>query len=167
VDKSGQIQEWEVQEQQGQPTKFVNGTISSLGLKPGANTRLATYWPSVIFQDDLNQLQETYFTTSSKWLQNPLNVSPQNHSALAEIVFSASSARSGGGNFIYQDDDHKLQAEGRSSSTTALKAGKSIVKPHSLHPINLKSQIHQLFPSHPNLPSGPSPFREILSQTAQ
>lgn len=105
----------------------MNGTISSLGLKPGPNTRLATYWPSLIFQDDLNQLQETYYTTSSKWLQNPLNISPQNHSALVEIVYSASSARKGGGNFIYQGDDQKLQAEGRSSSTTSLKAGKSTV----------------------------------------
>lgn len=126
MDKSGQIQEWEVQETPGQATRNLNGTISSLGLKLGPNSRLATYWPSVIFQDDLNQLQETYFTTAAKWLQNPLNVSPQNHSALVEIVYSASSARKGGGNFIYQDGNQKLQAEGRSSSTTALKAGKFI-----------------------------------------
>lgn len=130
MDKIGQIQEWEVQEQQvpPAPTKNMNGTISSLGLKPGANSRLATYWPSVIFQDDLNQLQETYYTTSNKWLQNPLKLSPQNHSALAEVAYSASSARQGGGNFIYQGDDQKLFAEGRSSSTAILKAGKLIAR---------------------------------------
>ncbi|KAK1254112.1 hypothetical protein MKX08_008107 [Trichoderma sp. CBMAI-0020] len=135
VDKLGQIQEWEVQEHPGAATNNLNGTISSLGLKPGPNSRLATYWPSLIFQDDLNQLQETYFTTSSKWLQNPLNISPQNHSALAEIVYSASSARKGGGNFIYQGGDQKLQAEGRSSSTTSLKADAPAVAIPSESPI--------------------------------
>ncbi|KAL7895910.1 hypothetical protein HDV64DRAFT_255974, partial [Trichoderma sp. TUCIM 5745] len=135
VDEAGQIQEWEVQETPGAATKNLNGTISSLGLKPGPNSRLATYWPSVIFQDELNQLQETYFTTAAKWLQNPLNVSPQNHSALVEIVYSASSARKGGGNFIYQDGDQKLQAEGRSSSTTSLKADSPAVAIPSEAPI--------------------------------
>ncbi|EHK46638.1 hypothetical protein TRIATDRAFT_141422 [Trichoderma atroviride IMI 206040] len=135
VDNLGQIQEWEVQEHPGAATNNLNGTISSLGLKPGPNSSLATYWPSLIFQDDLNQLQETYFTTSSKWLQNPLNISPQNHSALAEIVYSVSSARKGGGNFIYQDGDQKLQAEGRSSSTTSLKADAPAVAIPSESPI--------------------------------
>ncbi|PTB38099.1 hypothetical protein M441DRAFT_29503 [Trichoderma asperellum CBS 433.97] len=124
VDKLGQIQEWEVLEQKVPTvqTSNINGTISSLGLKPAANSRLATYWPSLIFQDELNQLQETYYTTSNKWLQNPLNLPSQNHSALVEVAYSTSSARQGGGNFIYQGDDQKLLAEGRSSSTASLKA---------------------------------------------
>lgn len=130
MDKLGQIQEWEVLEQKVPKVQISNqnGTISSLGLKPGANSRLATYWPSLIFQDDVNQLQETYYTTSNKWLQNPLNLSSQNHSALAEVTYSTNSARQGGGNFIYQGDDQKLLAEGRSSSTATLKAGELIVK---------------------------------------
>lgn len=126
MDKLGQIQEWEVLEQKVPTvqTSNINGTISSLGLKPAANSRLATYWPSLIFQDELNQIQETYYTTSNKWLQNPLDLPSQNHSALVEVAYSTSSARQGGGNFIYQGDDQKLLAEGRSSSTASLKAGK-------------------------------------------
>lgn len=104
-------------------TTDTKGTIDPLAYKAGPNTRIATYWPSVIFQNEVNQLEEAYFSTKSVWSQQLLNLSSTNHSALVEVPYSGE--RTGSANFIYQRDDGRLFAESRVNSSVGAAAGKT------------------------------------------
>lgn len=90
--------------------------------KAGVGSRFTSYWPSVVIQDDSNQVQELYYNGS--WSQNNLGLACQNHSAFAEIPVSVKGGLIGAENFIYQRDDQKLFIEGRKQSKDSVSSGK-------------------------------------------
>ncbi|QYT04847.1 hypothetical protein H0G86_011750 [Trichoderma simmonsii] len=120
--KQDYINEWIIREEKYPvvTTTDTKGTIDPLAYKAGPNTRIATYWPSVIFQNEVNQLEEAYFSTKSVWSQQLLNLSSTNHSALVEVPYSGE--RTGSANFIYQRDDGRLFAESRVNSSVGAAA---------------------------------------------
>ncbi|UKZ64291.1 uncharacterized protein TrAtP1_005509 [Trichoderma atroviride] len=79
------------------------------------STRLAAHWPSVVFQNEVNGLEEAYYSVQNHWAHKILNLSAVNHSALVEVPWWGS--RTGSANFIYQRDDHTLFAEMRHNAT--------------------------------------------------
>lgn len=97
------------------------GTLSARALRAGMNTRLAAHWPSVVFQNGVNGLEEAYYSIQNRWAHNILNLSAVNHSALVEVPWWGS--RTGSANFIYQRDDHKLFAEMRHNASVDATAG--------------------------------------------
>ncbi|KAM6478336.1 hypothetical protein HDV62DRAFT_190439 [Trichoderma sp. SZMC 28011] len=120
--KQDYINEWIIREEKYPvvTTTDTKGTIDPLAYKAGPNTRIATYWPSVIFQNEVNQLEEAYFSTKSVWSQQLLNLSSTNHSALVEVPYWG--GRTGSANFIYQRDDGRLFAESRVNSSVGAAA---------------------------------------------
>ncbi|KAK4066247.1 uncharacterized protein Triagg1_8079 [Trichoderma aggressivum f. europaeum] len=120
--KQDYINEWIIREQKVPvvTTTDTTGTINPKAYKAGPNTRIASYWPSVIFQNEVNQLEEAYFTTQSVWNHQLLNLSSTNHSALAEVPYWG--GRTGSANFIYQRDDQRLFAERRVNASVAAAA---------------------------------------------
>lgn len=105
--------------------------MSTNGFSAGASSRLATYWPSVIFQDDSGQVREAYYAEPG-WTQSALGLQCQNHSAFAEVPYSINAGREGGEKVIYQRDDQKLRIGERTQFTTDVSAGESISP--SFHP---------------------------------
>jgi hypothetical protein len=99
--------------------------MSPNGWKAGENSRFASYWPSLVLQDDSNQVQEILYHNGG-WIQNDLGLACQNHSAFAEVPYSISGGIDGGEVYIYQRDDQKLLVEGRKQSTSGLSVGKSM-----------------------------------------
>jgi hypothetical protein len=97
------------------------GTIDEQSIKAGPNTRLAAYWPSVIFQNEVNQIEEAYYSVHNYWGRQLLNLSSLNHSALAEVPHWR--AKTGSANFIYQRDDRRLFAEWRDNANVGVAAG--------------------------------------------
>ncbi|KAL6812894.1 hypothetical protein GGI42DRAFT_313168 [Trichoderma sp. SZMC 28013] len=120
--KQDYIYEWIIREQKVPvvTTTDTTGTINSKAYKAGPNTRLASYWPSLIWQNDVNQLEEAYFTVQSVWDQQLLNLSSVNHSALVEVPYWG--GRTGSANFIYQRDDQRLFAEWRVNASVGAAA---------------------------------------------
>ncbi|KAK6448336.1 hypothetical protein FP744_10004586 [Trichoderma asperellum] len=120
VNDRGDIAEWWIREQQvpEQQTLNGNGSMSPNAWKAGVGSRFTSYWPSVVIQDDSNQVQELYYNGS--WSQNNLGLACQNHSAFAEIPVSVKGGLMGAENFIYQRDDQKLFIEGRKQSTDSV-----------------------------------------------
>lgn len=105
-----------------QQTLNGNGSMSPNAWKAGVGSRFASYWPSVVVQDETSQVQELYYNGS--WSQNNLGLACQNHSAFAEIPLSTKGGLIGAENFIYQRDDQKLFIEGRKQSTASVSTGK-------------------------------------------
>lgn len=99
-----------------------NGSMSPNAWKAGVGSRLTSYWPSVIVQDDTSQLQEIYYNGS--WSQNNLGLACQNHSAFAEMPVSIKGGLTGAENFVYQRNDQKLFIEARKDSTASASTGK-------------------------------------------
>jgi hypothetical protein len=95
--------------------------MSTYGWKVGVSSRLAAYWPSVIFQDDSGQIQEAYYANLG-WTQKGLGLKCQNHSAFIEVPYSINAGREGGEKIIYQRDDQKLLIEERTQLTADLTA---------------------------------------------
>ncbi|KAL7798574.1 hypothetical protein V8C37DRAFT_368331 [Trichoderma ceciliae] len=123
VNNAGLLQEWWFREQEipSAQTWNGNGSLSPNGWKAGVSSRLATYWPSLILQDDSDQVQEIYYYNGS-WTQNALGLACQNHSAFAVVPYSVSAGREGGESFIYQRDDQKLLVEERKQYNAKLSA---------------------------------------------
>ncbi|KAL7926432.1 hypothetical protein ACQKWADRAFT_280271 [Trichoderma austrokoningii] len=115
----GYINNWAIQEEVApvRKTTDTKGTLSVRALRAGMNTRLAAHWPSVVFQNGVNGLEEAYYSIHNRWSHNILNLSAVNHSALVEVPWWGS--RTGSANFIYQRDDRKLFAEMRHNASTA------------------------------------------------
>ncbi|PNP59162.1 hypothetical protein THARTR1_01410 [Trichoderma harzianum] len=120
--KQNYINEWIIREQKAPvvTTTDTKGTIAPMAIRAGPNTRLAAYWPSVIFQNQVNQIEEAYYSTHSSWNQQLLNLSSVNHSALAEVPYWG--GRTGSANFIYQRDDRRLFAEWRVNASVGAAA---------------------------------------------
>ncbi|KAL7924018.1 hypothetical protein ACQKWADRAFT_288555 [Trichoderma austrokoningii] len=120
VNDRGDVAEWWIREQQvpEQQTLNGNGSMSPNAWKAGVGSRFASYWPSVVVQDDTSQVQELYYNGS--WSRNNLDLACQNHSAFAEIPLSVKGGLIGAENFIYQRDDQKLFIEGRKQSTASV-----------------------------------------------
>ncbi|PNP40997.1 hypothetical protein TGAMA5MH_06864 [Trichoderma gamsii] len=113
----GYINNWAIQEEVApvRTTTDKKGTLSARALRAGMNTRLAAHWPSVVFQNGVNGLEEAYYSIHNRWAHNILNLSAVNHSALVEVPWWGS--RTGSANFIYQRDDHTLFAEMRHNAS--------------------------------------------------
>lgn len=90
------------------------------------NTRLAVQWPSLIFQNGVNGIEEAYYSVRKFWAHKSLNLSAQNHSALVEVPWWGS--RTGSANFIYQLGDQRLYAEWRPNATADATPGESFEK---------------------------------------
>jgi hypothetical protein len=120
----GFINNWAIQEEVAPvlTTTDTKGTLSSKRLRAGMNTRLAAHWPSVIFQNGVNGLEEGYYSIHNYWGHNILNLSAVNHSALVEVPLWGS--RTGSANFIYQRDNRELFAEMRPNASVDATAGK-------------------------------------------
>ncbi|KAM0260397.1 hypothetical protein ACHAQJ_002799 [Trichoderma viride] len=120
VNDAGKVQEWWFREQEiPSQTWNGNGSMSPNGWKAGKSSRFAAYWPSLVLQDDSNQVQEIIYYNGS-YTQRNLGLACQNHSAFAVVPYSVSGGMEGGENFIYQRDDQKLLVEGRQQPTTGL-----------------------------------------------
>jgi hypothetical protein len=122
-----EIQEWVFREQQdvtssSAQTHNGSGIMSSKGWKAGANSRLASYWPSVIYQDGDNLMQEAYCANLT-WNQEKVGLKCHEGSAFAEIPYSVNTAGSGGERIIYQRDDQKLHVAKRANLTDELSTG--------------------------------------------
>ncbi|KAH8125760.1 hypothetical protein ACSS6W_005687 [Trichoderma asperelloides] len=115
--KEGFLNNWAIQEEVApvRKTTDTKGTLSARALRAGMNTRLAAHWPSVIFQNGVNGIEEAYYSIRRYWGHNVLNLSAVNHSALAEVPWWGS--RTGSANFIYQRGDQKLYAEWRQNAS--------------------------------------------------
>lgn len=120
------IQEWYFREQDSASpsaqTFAGSGPMSSNGWKAAANTRLAAYWPSVIFQDESNQMQEVY-DANLTFVRSAVGLKSRNGSAFAELPYSVTAGRYGGEKILYQRDDQKLILEERSNLTNKLNVG--------------------------------------------
>ncbi|KAH0490997.1 hypothetical protein TgHK011_002443 [Trichoderma gracile] len=119
-----EIQEWVFREQEGvssssAQTHHGSGVMSSKGWKVGADSRLASYWPSVIYQDGDNLMQEAYCANLT-WNQEKVSLKCHEGSAFAEIPYSVNAAGSGGERIVYQRDDEKLLVAERNSLTEEL-----------------------------------------------
>ncbi|OTA08629.1 hypothetical protein A9Z42_0003280 [Trichoderma parareesei] len=119
-----EIQEWVFREQQdvtssSAQTHNGSGIISSKGWKAGTNSRLASYWPSVIYQDSDNLMQEAYCANLT-WNQEKVGLKCHEGSAFAEIPYGVDTAGSGGERIIYQRDDQKLLVAERANLTDEL-----------------------------------------------
>ncbi|EHK18003.1 uncharacterized protein TRIVIDRAFT_226121 [Trichoderma virens Gv29-8] len=99
-----------------------SGIMSSKGWKAAGDSKIATYWPSVIFQDGSGQMQEAYYANLT-WAQTAVGLKCQNNSAFAEVPYSVIAGRFGGERLIYQRDDQKLLVEERNNSTNKLSIG--------------------------------------------
>ncbi|PNP41792.1 hypothetical protein TGAMA5MH_06385 [Trichoderma gamsii] len=120
------LQEWYFREQDSAypsaQTFSGSGPMSPNGWKASPNTRLAAYWPSVIFQDGNNQVQEAY-DANLTWARSSKGLKSRNGSALAEVPSSVLGGRFGGDKILYQRDDQKLILEGRTNLTNKLSIG--------------------------------------------
>ncbi|KAJ4854846.1 uncharacterized protein T069G_10404 [Trichoderma breve] len=96
-----------------------SGIMSSKGWKAAGDTKIATYWPSVIFQDNSDQIQEAYYANLT-WAQSEVGLKCQNRSAFAEVPYSVTAGRFGGEKIIFQQDNQKLLVEERDNSTDKL-----------------------------------------------
>lgn len=169
VDDSDEIQEWYFREQDIPSAQTFNGSgiMSTKGWKTAKGSRLAAYWPSVILQDDKDQMQEAYYANLT-WAEKPVGLICQNHSAFAEVPYSVNTGRSGGEKLIYQRDDQKLLVEERNNLTDQLTAGESTTSLFQpLHPKVLtpwKTQMHQPSLFRIAQPWEHSPFHEIQIQ---
>jgi hypothetical protein len=123
VDNSSNIQEWDFADSY---TGF-NGSISTHSFKIGAFSRMATYFPSIIFQDDSYMLQEILYNgtipgNSGGWSQSAMNVNGLNNSGLADVPLTAN------GNFgvsvFYNRNDQKLFDLARNQSVGGWTPGK-------------------------------------------
>ncbi|KAK0761409.1 hypothetical protein N5P37_006359 [Trichoderma harzianum] len=99
-----------------------SGIMSSKGWKAAGDSKIASYWPSVIFQDDSDQMQEAYYANLT-WAQSEVGLKCQNNSAFAEVPYSVAAGRFGGEKLIYQQDDQKLHIEERNNSTDKFNVG--------------------------------------------
>ncbi|KAL6901279.1 hypothetical protein GGI43DRAFT_404450 [Trichoderma evansii] len=115
--KEGFLNNWAIQEEVApvRTTTDTKGTLAAIGLRAGMNTRLAAQWPSLIFQNGVNGIEEAYYSIHKYWTHNILNLSAVNHSALAEVPWWGS--RTGSTNFIYQLGDRRLYAEWRQNAS--------------------------------------------------
>ncbi|KAL7804740.1 hypothetical protein V8C44DRAFT_342808 [Trichoderma aethiopicum] len=120
-----ELQEWVFREQDtnssSAQTHNGSGIMSSKGWKAGANARLASYWPSLIYQDGNNLMQEAYCANLT-WNQEKMGLESHEGSAFAEIPYSVNAAGSGGERIIYQSDDRKLLVMKRNNLTDELSA---------------------------------------------
>ncbi|KAL7910536.1 hypothetical protein GGI35DRAFT_370992 [Trichoderma velutinum] len=121
--KQNYINNWIIREEKVPVMKNTDtkGTIDAMAIRARPNTRLAAYWPSVIFQNQVNQIEEAYYSIHNRWNQQLLNLSSLNHSALAEVPHWG--GRTGSANFIYQRDDRRLFAEWRVNASVGAAAG--------------------------------------------
>ncbi|KAL7932961.1 hypothetical protein V8C35DRAFT_66923 [Trichoderma chlorosporum] len=99
-----------------------SGIMSSKGWKAAGDSKIATYWPSVIFQDDSDQMQEAYYANLT-WTQTAVGLESLNNSAFAEVPYSVTAGRFGGEKILYQQSDQKLLIEERNNSTDKLNVG--------------------------------------------
>ncbi|KAL7935643.1 hypothetical protein V8C35DRAFT_297863 [Trichoderma chlorosporum] len=131
--KQNYINNWIIQEEKVpvERTTDTQGNINAEAIRAGPDTRLAAYWPSVIFQNEVNQIEEAYYSIRRSWGQKLLNLSSLNHSALVEVPYSGT--RSGSANFIYQRDDNQLFAEWRANASVgaAADAPPNIIPPQA------------------------------------
>ncbi|KAL7893630.1 hypothetical protein HDV63DRAFT_183290 [Trichoderma sp. SZMC 28014] len=120
------LQEWYFREQDSTSpsaqTFSGSGPMSPNGWKASPNSRLAAYWPSVIFQAENNGLQEAY-DANLTWVRNPKGLQSRNGSALAELPSSVIEGRFGGDRILYQRNDQKLIIQGRTNLTNKLSLG--------------------------------------------
>jgi hypothetical protein len=123
VDNSSNIREWDFDDSY----TGSSGSISTHSFKIGAFSRMATYWPSIVFQDDSYMLQEILFNQSQQgnsggWLQSAMNVDGLNNSGLANVPLTAN------GNFgvsvFYDRNDQKLFELARNQSVGGWIPGK-------------------------------------------
>ena len=107
----------------------LNGTISRYSFSAGSNTRMGSYWPSLIFQDASESVQEIIWnkslsiSDSDGWSQRSIGVQGWSHSGLAEVPLSPNFANYGV-NLLYQRDDGKLIDFSRNNSLTGWSIGK-------------------------------------------
>ncbi|PTB76445.1 hypothetical protein M440DRAFT_1333822 [Trichoderma longibrachiatum ATCC 18648] len=120
-----ELQEWVFREQDtnssSAQTHNGSGIMSSKGWKAGSNSRLASYWPSLIYQDGDNLMQEAYCANLT-WSQEKVGLKSHEGSVFAEIPYSVNAAASGGERIIYQSDDRKLLVMKRNNLTDELSA---------------------------------------------
>ncbi|KAL6872827.1 hypothetical protein J3F83DRAFT_731110 [Trichoderma novae-zelandiae] len=113
-----EVQEWVFREQDipssSAQTSNGSGILTSKGWKAGANSRLAAYWPSLIYQDGDNLMQEAYCANLT-WNPEKVGLKCHDNSAFAEIPYTVNAARSGGERIVYQRDDRKLLVAKRNS----------------------------------------------------
>ncbi|KAL7942615.1 hypothetical protein V8C42DRAFT_354739 [Trichoderma barbatum] len=125
LNEANEIQEWYFREQDSPSSSAQtfngSGIMSSKGWKAAENSKVATYWPSVIFQDDSDHMQEAYYANLT-WAQSAVGLECRNNSAFAEVPYSVNAGRFRGERLIYQRDDQKLLVEERDNSTDKLSA---------------------------------------------
>ncbi|KAL6898211.1 hypothetical protein GGI43DRAFT_428447 [Trichoderma evansii] len=120
------LQEWYFREQDSASpsaqTFTGSGPMSPNGWKAAPNTRIAAYWPSVIYQDESNQMKEAY-DANLTWAQSAVGLQTRNGSPFAEVPYSVNAGRFGGEKILYQRDDQKLILEERTTLTNKLSVG--------------------------------------------
>jgi hypothetical protein len=138
------IQEWFFREQDSASpsaqTFTGSGHMSSYGWKAAANTHLATYWPSVIFQDESNQIQEVY-DGNLTWVRSAMGLKSRSGSAFAELPYSVVAGRFGGDKILYQLNDQELVLEERSNWTNKLSIGKIFIQSFTIY-YKVKKRSH-------------------------
>jgi hypothetical protein len=88
---------------------------------------MATYWPSIVFQDESYMLQEILYNgsllgNSGGWSQSAMNINGLNNSGLANVPLTADG--SFGVSVFYNRDDQKLFAVERNQSVGGWIPGK-------------------------------------------
>ena len=167
MNNSSNIQEWDFDDSY---TGF-NGSISTHSFKVGSFSRMATYWPSIVFQDDSYTLQEILFNgslpgNSGGWLQSAMNINGLNNSGLANVPLTAD------GNFgvsvFYDRNDQKIFDLERNQSVGGWIPGKCrpCYRPATVKPLIANDfiiQAHCLCPSSQLPPLERLPSRDILT----
>jgi hypothetical protein len=132
----------------GSDTAF-NGSISTHDFKIGTFSRMATYWPSLVFQDDSYMLQEILYNGSlpgniGNWLQSAVNVNGLNHSGLANVPLTANGNY--GVSILYDRNDQKLFDLQRNQSVGGWIPGKCrpCHSPTSAEPLIANDLLHNL-----------------------
>ncbi|KAF2669635.1 hypothetical protein BT63DRAFT_373088 [Microthyrium microscopicum] len=107
------IKEWNFNESSD---TGASGSISSLTFRTGASSRMSSYWPSLVFQDDSGTLTEIFYNSSvsqQAWNQRGLGLVGRNNSGLAEVPLTTNLAQNTntpvdfGMGIFYQRDDFK------------------------------------------------------------
>jgi len=101
--------------------------MSNYNFSVGNTSRMASYWPSLVFQDGSGMVQEILYNSSISgnqggWSQRSLGVLGWNSSGLAEVPLSANFTTYGI-DLLYQRDDQKLIDFARNSSVGGWSTG--------------------------------------------
>lgn len=96
-------------------------------MKP--NSKLTSYWPSIIFQDGSNTVQEIVHNGSAGWAKVDIGLKAQDYTSMAEVNVPGDTGLVGtswGTKLFYQRDDGKLFAVSRNQTLGSWSAGEPL-----------------------------------------